>query len=129
MVSTDNLLYPTPERVSEAKWLLRREFITGETLHPVIRANCEQVLAFDAETSAARNDDDQRDGILTMTESEFQEELRKAREEAWEEGTIVGVMHFGQMQAPLNPYAERKMTPAEIEEWRKTCPYPEDLGA
>jgi len=49
-------------------------------------------------------DEDRRNGIWTMTDAEFQEELRKAREVAWDDGMITGVSHFGQMQAPPNPH-------------------------
>jgi hypothetical protein len=49
LISTDNALYPTPERVSQAHQILSRERLTGEEIHPVARANCEQVLKFDRE--------------------------------------------------------------------------------
>lgn len=90
--------------------------------------NCKRTIleAIDAYSVPPR--EDAAGGIWTMTDAEFKESLRAAREEAWEEGLIAGVSHFGQMSAPPNPYADRKMTPAEVEEWRKTCPYPEALG-
>jgi hypothetical protein len=58
----------------------------------------------------------------------------------WDEGANVAWAASGEgyngeypdpgepFDAEPNPYRERKMTPEEIEEWRKTCPYPEALG-
>lgn len=75
-----------------------------------------------------------------MTESEFAEAIRAAKEAGWDEGANVAWEASGEgfngefpdpgepFDAEPNPYRERKMTPAEIEEWRRTCPYPEALG-
>lgn len=65
------------------------------------------------------------EATYTMTEAEYAEALQGARKLAWDEGWDAAA---GWPQVEENPYAERKMTPAEIEEWRKTCPYPEALG-
>lgn len=44
--------------------------------------------------------------------------------QAWEEGKDAGLNGGWD-----NPYEDRLMTPAEVEEWRKTCPHPEALGS
>jgi hypothetical protein len=113
VIPSDHLLYPTPERVAEATNLLRRETVTGEYLHPAVRANCEQVLRYSDEifgrqitvplqingampiatTPVAANDGG---GVWTMTDAEFQEALREAREEAWTEGATAGWKQSGE---------------------------------